>query len=157
MKNKVMIWVVMILQALPIPISLITILGSIISLANIGVMIEQSMFVTVVATIFMILAGTYSLTYLFSAIKTFSKKRISFISFLPIVHIVVTVVFMVLWIINEQQNIDKTGNLFCSKLPVCYLGMSMGIALCLQQRNFYSLLANFLMRSSPLTRSFYNV
>ena len=101
MKNKTMMWVVMILQALPIPISLITILGSIISLANIGVMIEQSMFVTVVATIFMILAGTYSLTYLFSAIKTFSKKRISFISFLPIVHIVVTVVFMVLWIINE--------------------------------------------------------
>ena len=101
MKNKVMMWVVMILLALPIPISLITILGSIISLANIGVMIEQSSFVVVVATIFMILAGTYTLTYIFSAVKTFSKKRISLISFLPIVHIIVTVVFMVLWIINE--------------------------------------------------------
>lgn len=101
MKNKVMMWVVMILLALPIPISLITILGSIISLANIGVMIEQSSFVAVVATIFMILASTYSLTYIFSAVKTFSKKRISLISFLPIVHIIVTVVFMVLWIINE--------------------------------------------------------
>ena len=101
MKNKAMMWVVMILQALPIPISLITILGTIISLANIGVMIEQSFFVAVVATISMMLAGTYSLTYLFSAIKTFTKKRISFISFLPTLHIVVTVVFMVLWIINE--------------------------------------------------------
>ncbi len=101
MKNKVMMWAVMIFQALPIPISLITILGSIISLANIGVMIEQSLFVAVVATISMILAGTYSLTYLFSAVKTFAKKRISFISFLPIIHIIVTVVFMVLWIINE--------------------------------------------------------
>ena len=101
MKNKVMMWVVMILLALPIPISLITILGSIISLANIGVMIEQSSFVAVVATIFMILAGTYSLTYIFSAVKTFSKKRISLISFLPIVHMIVTVVFMALWIINE--------------------------------------------------------
>ena len=101
MRNKTIMWVVMILQALPIPISLITILGSIISLANIGVVVEQSLFVAVVAAIFMILAGTYSLTYLFSAIYTFSKKRISFISFLPIVHIVVTVVFMVLWIINE--------------------------------------------------------
>ena len=101
MRNKTIMWVVMILQALPIPISLITILGSIISLANIGVMIEQSMFVTVVATIFMILAGTYSLTYLFSAIKTFANKRISLVSFLPIIHIVVTVVFMILWIINE--------------------------------------------------------
>ena len=101
MKNKVMMWVVIILLALPIPISLITILGSIISLANLGVMIEQSSFVAVVATIFMILAGTYSLTYIFSAVKTFSKKRISLISFLPIVHIIVTVVFMVLWIINE--------------------------------------------------------
>ena len=101
MRNKTMMWVVMILQALPIPISLITILGSIISLANIGVMVEQSLFVAVVATIFMILAGTYSLTYLFSAIKTFTNKRISFVSFLPIVHIAVTVVFMVLWFINE--------------------------------------------------------
>ena len=101
MRNKTIMWVVMILQALPIPISLITILGSIISLANIGVVVEQSLFVAVVAAIFMILAGTYSLTYLFSAIKTFTKKRISFISLLPIVHIVVTVVFMVLWIIND--------------------------------------------------------
>ena len=101
MKNKLIMWVVMILQALPIPISLITILGSVISLANISVITEQSLFVAVVAVIFMILAGTYSLTYLFSAVKTFSKKRISFISFLPIVHIIITVVFMVLWIANE--------------------------------------------------------
>ena len=101
MKNKVLMWGIMISQALPIPISLITIFGSIISLANIGVMVEQSLFVAVVATIFMILAGTYSLTYLFSAIKTFANKRISFVSFLPIIHIVVTVVFMILWIINE--------------------------------------------------------
>ena len=101
MKNKVIMWTVMILQALPIPISLITILGSIISLANIGVMIEQSLFVAIVAAISMILAGTYSLTYLFSAIKTFADKRIGFVSFLPIVHIAVTALFMVLWIINE--------------------------------------------------------
>ena len=101
MKNKVMMWVIMVLQALPVPLSLITILGSVISIANIGVMIEQSLFVTVVAVIFMILAGTYSLTYLFSVVMTFSKKRISFISFFPIVHIIITVVFMVLWIVNE--------------------------------------------------------
>ena len=100
MKNKVLMWGVMISQALPLPISLITILGSIISLANIGVMIEQSSFVAVVATIFMILAGTYPLTYLFSAIRTFANKRISSVSFLPVVHIAVTAVFMVLWIIN---------------------------------------------------------
>ena len=101
MKNKVIMWTVMILQALPIPISLITILGSIISLANIGVMIEQSLLVAIVAAISMILAGTYSLTYLFSAIKTFADKRISFVSLLPVVHIAVTALFMVLWIINE--------------------------------------------------------
>ena len=77
------------------------ILGSIISLANISVMIEQSLFVAIVAAISMILAGTYSLTYLFSAIWTFANKRISSVSFLPVVHIAVTAVFMVLWIINE--------------------------------------------------------
>ena len=102
MKNKVMMQVVIILQALPIPISLITILGSVISLANIhATMIEQSLFVAIVAAISMILAGTYSLTYLFAATKTLANKRISFVSFLPIIHIVVTVVFMILWGINE--------------------------------------------------------
>ena len=101
MKNKAMIWGVMILQALPIPISLITILGSIISLANIGVVIEQSLFVAVVAAISMMLAGTYSLTYLFSARKTIADKRLSFISFLPVIHMIVTAAFMALWMINE--------------------------------------------------------
>ena len=101
MKNKVTMWVIIILQALPIPISLITILGSIISLANIGVMIEQSWFVAVIATVSMILAGTYTLTYLFAAIKTFQNKKINIISFLPIIHIIVTVGFFAIWIINE--------------------------------------------------------
>ena len=39
-KNELLIWGVMILQALPIPLSLISILGSLISLANMGMTAE---------------------------------------------------------------------------------------------------------------------
>ena len=48
MKNKPAIWIVTILQALPVPISLFTILGSIISLANIGVLYDASPFLALV-------------------------------------------------------------------------------------------------------------
>ena len=101
MKNKTVLWGLMILQAMPVPISLITILGSVISLANIGVVMEQSVLLAVVSTVSMLLAGTYTLTYVFSAINTFSKKKISFISFLPIVHIALAIGFFALWIITE--------------------------------------------------------
>ena len=101
MKNKAILLGIMILQALPIPISLITIIGSTISFANIGVVIEQSVFLAVVSTISMLLAGTYTLTYIFSAIKTFSKKKVTLFSFLPIVHILVAIGFFALWITIE--------------------------------------------------------
>ena len=100
MKNNTKIWAIMILQAFPIPLSLVTILGSVISLANIGAMAEQSLFVTIVAVASMILSGTYTLTYIFAAVKTFINKKISAITFLPLFHIVVTIVFFALWIIS---------------------------------------------------------
>lgn len=75
MKNRIILWGLMLLQMLPVPISLITILGSMISLANIRVVIEQSIFLAVVFIVAMILAGTYTVTYVFSAIHTFSKRK----------------------------------------------------------------------------------
>jgi hypothetical protein len=63
-------------------------------------MAEQSLFVTIVAVASMILAGTYTLTYIFAAVKTFINKKISTITFLPLFHIVVTTVFFALWIIS---------------------------------------------------------
>lgn len=102
MKNKGLIWAVTIILALPVPISLISILGSIISLANIGVLSENSFLLALVAFLSMILAGTYSITYFFSTINTFRHKKLSIISFLPIFHILITSIFFILWISLEK-------------------------------------------------------
>ena len=102
MKNKALIWTVTVIQALPVPISLITILGSIISLANIGMLSDQSFLLAIATVLSMLLAGTYSITYIASTINTFHKKKLSLISFLPIVHIIITLVFFIIWISLEM-------------------------------------------------------
>ena len=63
MKNKLWIWIVTAVYALPLPISLVSILGTIISIANIGASNNDSVSLTVIAVISMILAGTYLVTY----------------------------------------------------------------------------------------------
>ena len=102
MKNKVLIWTVTVIQALPVPISLITILGSIISLANIRMISDQSFLLALTAVLSMLLAGTYSITYIASTINTFHKKKLSIMSFLPIVHIIITLIFFAMWISLEK-------------------------------------------------------
>ena len=102
MKNKALIWTVTVIQASPVPISLITILGSIISLANIGMLSDQSFLLAITAVLSMFLAGTYSITYIASTIHTFRKKKLSIISFLPIAHIIITLVFFIMWISLEK-------------------------------------------------------
>ena len=109
MKNKALIWTVTVIQALPVPISLITILGSIISLANIGMLSEQSFLLAFAAVFSMLLAGTYSITYIASTINTFHKKKLSLISFLPIVHIIITLVFFIIWIFLEKNLFIKSS------------------------------------------------
>ena len=98
MKNKAVIWIVTIIQALPVPISLITILGSIISIANISMLSDQSYLLSIVAVCSMFLAGTYSVTYVASVLNTFFRKKLNIISFLPIFHIFITLMFFAAWI-----------------------------------------------------------
>ena len=97
MKNKALIWTFTVIQALPVPISLITILGSIISFSNVGILSAQSFWLAFAAKVSMFLAGTYSITYILSTICTLYKKKLSVISFLPIVHITITLVFFAIW------------------------------------------------------------
>jgi len=103
-KNKSLIWTIAVIQALPVPISLITVLGSVISLANIGMLLDQSYLLALAAVISMLLSGTYSVTYLVSTINTFRKKKLSVISFLPFVHIILTLVFFAIWIFLEKSH-----------------------------------------------------
>ena len=89
-----------ILLALPIPVSLVSWIGTVISIANIGMTDwakPGESLQGIVALITMLLAGTYLFTYSFSLIKTRSARKISFVSFLPILHLLLTVAFMFLW------------------------------------------------------------
>ena len=103
-RNKPLTWAVMILQALPIPLSLISILGSLISLANIGMTAELfSPWTAVCAVVTMILAGTYVIPYVVAAKVTAVRKRLGWVSFLPVLHIVMTAVFCVMWVMSEGK------------------------------------------------------
>ena len=95
MKNKFLTIILYIIQAIPIPFSLISILGSIISLANIGM--ADSVANVVVAFLAMLFAGTYTITFFVSLAFTIAKKKIGFYSFLPVMHIIVTAGFIFLW------------------------------------------------------------
>ena len=103
-QSKPFVWAVMILQALPIPLSLVSILGSLISLANIGMTAElYSSWTAVCAVVTMILAGTYTIPYVVAAVVTFSRKRLGWFSFLPLLHLLVTAVFCVMWAMSEGR------------------------------------------------------
>ena len=102
MKNKAVIWTVTIILGLPVPISLITTLGSIVSLANIVELLDHSYLLAIGAIFSMLLSGTYSITYVASTLFTFRAKKLSVVSFLPVFHLLVTVMFFVAWISLEK-------------------------------------------------------
>ncbi len=62
-----------IILALPAPISFISIIGSIISIANINVLAETSLLLTFSAVVTMLLASTYWITYIASTVLTFKN------------------------------------------------------------------------------------
>ncbi len=94
----------MTLQALPIPLSLITIIGSLISLANLGMTAElYAPWTAVCAVVTMVLAGTYVIPYVVAAVVTAVRKRLGWFSALPALHILLTAVFCVMWVMSEGQ------------------------------------------------------
>ncbi len=98
MKNKVLITILFIFQALPIPISLISIFGSIISIANISMV--KNPLEAVISVIAMLCAATYSIPYIISLKCTIKNKKIRIYSFIPIMHLAITALFFLLWAIQ---------------------------------------------------------
>lgn len=99
-EHKTSIVILFIFFALPTPLSLISWIGTLISVANIG-MTNWSEFSQciqgLVALITMLLAGTYLVTYIISLGATLKNKKISLISFLPMLHIVLFSIFFAVW------------------------------------------------------------
>lgn len=96
--NTILITILFILFALPIPLSLMSWIGTIISIANIGMSDwgkEGVSMIIAIAT--MVMAGTYLITYIVSTIITVKKKALSFFSLLPLIHIFLFVILYFTW------------------------------------------------------------
>ncbi|MBQ6998709.1 MAG: hypothetical protein IJN62_02870 [Clostridia bacterium] len=98
--KKTLCVVYYILMALPIPVSMITWIGTLISVANINMMGGEGIIGTIhrlVASLSMLLAGTYLIPYVYSLIRMDKVRKVTFSMFLPIIHIVITGVCMYIW------------------------------------------------------------
>ncbi len=98
MKNKVLYVIYYIIMALPIPISLVSWIGTLISVADMGMTKINGIIefiYCVVALLTMLLAGTYAITYCYSLLNIKKKKAI--ITLLPILHIIITGVMLFIW------------------------------------------------------------
>jgi len=98
-----------VLFAVPIPLSLLTIPFSLINFVGIFIGESETKGWTVDVIFFiivMILAGTYSITYVLSLIITLKTKILSSLSFLPVAHIIITFLLYALteWL---QKNSGK--------------------------------------------------
>ena len=99
-KSKTAIIIIFILYALPIPLSLASWIGTIMALAAIGLedWASVSAWVQAIAAgIAMLAAGTYLISYIISLIKTLKNKKLSKVSLLPLLHIIITILLLAVW------------------------------------------------------------
>ena len=87
MQNKKLITALIAVQALPLPFSLFSLLGTVPSFMYIGDILEKSLLVALFEIIFTVLLVTYTVTFVFAAMKTLENEEITFISFLPSLHL----------------------------------------------------------------------
>ena len=103
-KHNTYIILLFVLLALPIPPSLLSWIGTVMSLANIG-MTDWSapgqLILGLVALVTMLLAGTYVVSYVISLSITLKNKRISRMSLLPVAHLLTLGVFLMAWMLLE--------------------------------------------------------
>ena len=100
MKNKIGIIILFVIQAIAIPFALLAglmLLFSVVSFVDTDWSQMEVVIQSVVALITMLIGVLYIGTYSFSLIKTFDNKKLSFVSWLPILHGMVALVSFVLW------------------------------------------------------------
>ena len=100
MKNETGCIVLYSLLGIPAVISVLSWFGPLVSLANIGMMANDT--VVALAKVTMLLFGTYVFTYAYSLYKTIQNKKLTFSSFLPVIHMALVAVFMFLWSYAEM-------------------------------------------------------
>ena len=118
-KNKPIITVLFILLALPIPLSLITWIATIMAIASPP---QEKTFIVIIVSIIsliaMLLAGTYPISYIVALIHTIAKKKLSLLSFLPIIHVIVFCLFFLSWYWVDNV---KTENETKARMKIEYI------------------------------------
>ncbi len=100
MKNRIGIIILFAVQALAIPFALfagLIFLFLIVGFAEMDWTQIEIIIQTFVALIATLIGVSYIGTYIFSLIKTLDNKKVSFISWLPILHGVVALISLVIW------------------------------------------------------------
>ena len=95
-----------VLMALPIPLSMATWIGTVMMLANLDMAGGEGLagaVYTFVAVLAMLLARTYLISYVCSLIRVIHVKKVTFSTFLPIIHIVVTGISLYLWAFLDKR------------------------------------------------------
>ena len=92
-KKKILVIILFIIFALPIPIAILGALLSFMWFLSTA-MKESTSFEIFASLVGVIVGATYLLTYIFALIKTSTAKKISIKTFLPIVHCLVAFLFL---------------------------------------------------------------
>ena len=99
--------ILFIFLALPIPILLMPITTAIMQIASIGIGFNLSSIPLWMRSILslteFIPTGTYLITYLYSLIKTIRNKKISRVSYLPLLHIALLFVLYILAVLRHNN------------------------------------------------------
>lgn len=95
MKKNILIIVLFILFALPIPIAILGFLMSLVWLFG-SVVMGLSFVEVITALVGVIVGSTYLITYIFALTKTWKIRKITLKTFFPIVHCLLALIFLLL-------------------------------------------------------------
>ena len=89
MKNKAWAIILFLVQAIPLPFSLVSWIGTLISVGGIGTIDYTNIFEIVGAMLmlaYFVFVGIYPLTYIIAAVNTKKAGGLCFWSFAPVLH-----------------------------------------------------------------------
>ncbi len=98
MTNKVLKVLLFVIEAIPVPLSVFSWIGTLITIAGgVGTVNWQSFgdaLGAIVMMLFFVFVGIYPLTYIVSLLKSKDKTGFSFWFILPLIHILAAVIFV---------------------------------------------------------------
>ena len=99
MKKKILKVLLFAIEAIPIPISVVSWIGTLIIIAGGIGTVNWSNFSNAIGAIIMIMffvfVGIYPITYIVSLLKVKDKNEFSIWIFLPIIHILAVIIFVI--------------------------------------------------------------